>query len=101
MPLYLNIVPDTLRGVALPDLTSGIIYTHDTNMSKGIVGTRYRVPPLTRSGRSDLAYELATQTTYPSWGYILSKGATALWELWQYKTGASMNSHNHPGSVGA
>src|ERR1019366_7832431 len=30
-------------------------------------------------------------------------GATTLWELWQNKTGPSMNSHNHPmfGSVGA
>jgi alpha-L-rhamnosidase len=58
---------------------------------------------LTRLGRSDLAYELATQTSYPSWGYMISQGATTVWELWQYKTGPAMNSHHHPafGSVGA
>jgi alpha-L-rhamnosidase len=52
-------------------------------------------------GRSDLAYDLASQTTYPSWGYMISHGATTLWELWQERTGPSMNSHNHPmfGSV--
>jgi alpha-L-rhamnosidase len=32
---------------------------------------------------------------------MLSKGATALWERWEYLTGDEMNSHNHPmmGSV--
>ncbi len=66
------------------------------------MGTKYLLPVLTRLGSSDLAYELATQTTYPSWGYMIENGATTLWELWQNKTGPSMNSHNHPmfGSVG-
>jgi alpha-L-rhamnosidase len=58
---------------------------------------------LTKFHSSDLAYELATQTSYPSWGYMIANGATTLWELWQHKTGPSMNSHNHPmfSSVGA
>ena len=37
-----------------------------------------------------------TQTTYPSWGFMLSKGATTVWERWEYLTGDAMNSHNHP-----
>jgi alpha-L-rhamnosidase len=34
---------------------------------------------------------------------MVSKGATTLWELWQEKTGPSMNSHDHImfGSVGS
>jgi alpha-L-rhamnosidase len=58
---------------------------------------------LTRNGVPDLAYDIATQTTYPSWGYMIENGATTLWELWQQRTGPSMNSHNHPmfGSVGS
>jgi alpha-L-rhamnosidase len=34
---------------------------------------------------------------------MIENGATTLWELWQNKTGPSMNSHNHPmfGSLGA
>ena len=58
---------------------------------------------LTRSGASDLAYDIAVKTDYPSWGYMIKNGATTLWELWQKREGPSMNSHNHPmfGSVGS
>ena len=62
------------------------------------------MPLLTRSGHADLAYDLAIQTTYPSWGFMLARGATTLWELWQERTGPEMNSHDHKmlgGSIGA
>jgi alpha-L-rhamnosidase len=103
LPLYLDMSPEEFGPAALSDLTSDIVYTHNTHLTTGIVGTKYLLPLLTRVGRSDLAYDLATQTTYPSWGYMIDSGATTLWELWQNKTGPSMNSQNHPmlGSVGA
>ena len=34
------------------------------------VECRYLLPTLSRFGRTDLALELATQTTYPSWAYM-------------------------------
>ena len=37
---------------------------------------------LTDAGRADVAYAVATQTTRPSWGYMVSKGATTSWERW-------------------
>jgi alpha-L-rhamnosidase len=47
-------------------------------------------------GRSDVAYRLLLNDTYPSWGYMLSKGATTWWERWNGDTGdPSMNSYNH------
>ena len=33
-----------------------------------------------------MAYEVATQTTRPSWGYMVSKGATTVWERWDTDT---------------
>lgn len=103
LALYLDIVPkDKVRAVTT-NLINDIVYTHNTHLTVGFIGVKYLMELLTRLGRSDLAYELATQTTYPSWGYMIENGATTLWELWQYKTGPAMNSHNHPmlGSVGA
>jgi alpha-L-rhamnosidase len=103
LPLFLNMVPGNRRGDVAAALRDDLVYTRNTHLTTGILGTKYLFPLLTRSGDSDLAYELATQTTYPSWGYMVENGATTLWELWQNKTGPSMNSHNHPmfGSLGA
>jgi alpha-L-rhamnosidase len=102
LPLYLDIVPQEEIGSVFGNLRNDILYKNNTHLTTGIIGTKYLMEVLTKYHSSDLAYELATQTTYPSWGYMIANGATTLWELWQQKTGPSMNSHNHPmfGSVG-
>ena len=51
---------------------------------------------LSDNGRPDLAYKIATRTEYPSWGYMVGKGATTIWELWNGNTAdPAMNSGNH------
>lgn len=103
MALFLELVPEEHVRSVLLRLTDDIVYHHDTHLTTGIQGGTYLLPTLTKLGQSDLAYELATQTTFPSWGYMVARGATTLWELWSYKTGPAMNSHNHPmlGSISA
>jgi alpha-L-rhamnosidase len=103
LPLFLDMAPEDFRGSVARNLTDNILYGHNTHVTTGFIGVRYLMPLLTELGRSDLAYDLAVQTTYPSWGYMVAKGATTLWELWQNKTGPSMNSQNHHmmGSVDA
>ena len=103
LPLYLDLVPKDRRGAVFSYLRDDIIYRNNTHLTTGIIGAKYIMELLTRQGLTHLAYDLATQTTYPSWGYMVESGATTLWELWQNKTGPGMNSHNHPmlGSVGA
>jgi alpha-L-rhamnosidase len=103
LALYFGLVPQAGRGRVARHLTDDIVYQHDTHVTTGFIGVKYLFPLLTQMGRAELAYELATETSYPSWGYMIANGATTLWELWQNKTSPSMNSHNHPmfGSVGA
>ncbi len=103
MALYLGLAAKDKQGAVARNLTNDIVYAHDTHVTTGFIGVKFLMPALTQIGRADLAYELATQTTYPSWGYMVTRGATTLWELWQEKRGPSMNSHNHAmfGSVGA
>ena len=76
---------------------------YNYHLTTGNLCTKYLLEALTEYGHADVAFKIATQETYPSWGYMLSKGATTLWERWEYETGGSMNSHNHPmmGSVGS
>jgi alpha-L-rhamnosidase len=103
MALFLDLVPKEHQSAVERNLVWDILYRHNTHVTTGFIGVKYLLPVLTRIGRSDLAYDLATQTTYPSWGYMIEHGATTLWELWQEKTGPSMNSHDHImfGSLGA
>jgi len=103
LALYLDLAPKQRQGAVSSHLRDDIVYRNNTHLTTGIIGTKYIMELLTRQGQTHLAYDLATQTSYPSWGYMVENGATTLWELWQNKTGPGMNSHNHPmfGSVGA
>jgi len=103
MALFLNLPPKDMRDEVVTRLYDDVLYTHNTHVTTGFIGVKFLMPVLTANGQNDLAYDLAVQTTYPSWGYMISRGATTLWELWQEKSGPSMNSHDHImfGSVGA
>jgi alpha-L-rhamnosidase len=102
LPLFLGL-PTEKEGGAWGRLFDDVVYKHDSHLTTGIIGTKYIMELLTRTGASDLAYDIAVKTDYPSWGYMIKNGATTLWELWQKREGPSMNSHNHPmfGSVGS
>ncbi len=95
LPLFLDMVPEDKKKVVLKNLVNDIAVEHGGHLNTGIIGTGYILDVLTKYGRVDLAYKLATQTTYPSWGYMLREGATTLWERWEYLADGGMNSHNH------
>jgi alpha-L-rhamnosidase len=49
---------------------------------------------LSTAGHGDLMYRMVNQTTFPGWGYMLSRGATTIWEHWAFSD--NTYSHNHP-----
>ena len=62
----------------------------------GVIGTQWLMRMLTKYGRNDLAYKIATNRDYPGWGYMSANGATTTWELWNGNTAdPKMNSQNH------
>jgi len=64
------------------NLIDEIQNTHHNHTSVGLVGMQWFMQTLTNAGRADVAYAVATQTARPSWGYMVSKGATTIWERW-------------------
>ncbi|MDD2315364.1 MAG: family 78 glycoside hydrolase catalytic domain [Proteiniphilum sp.] len=100
--LYLGMADKTKRSRVLNNLVNDV-KKHDYHLTTGNLCTKYLLEVLTENGFADVAYKIATQKTYPSWGFMLANGATTLWERWEYLTGDAMNSHNHPmmGSVGS
>ncbi|WP_238161790.1 family 78 glycoside hydrolase catalytic domain [Kribbella antibiotica] len=91
----------------IPDVTKSgehfvnTILRRDTHLSTGFLGVDGLLPVLTKVGRSDLAYKLLQNTSYPSWGYEIGKGATTVWERWNSINpdgtfnDVGMNSFNH------
>jgi alpha-L-rhamnosidase len=98
--LFLGIVDKDKIPMVVKNLVADV-QMHDNHLTTGNLCTKYLLEMLTEYGQAETAYKIATQETYPSWGYMLANGATTLWERWEFETGGAMNSHNHPmmGSV--
>jgi alpha-L-rhamnosidase len=93
--LYAKLVPEPLKAAAVNNLVKEI-QAHDWHLSTGFLGTPYILFVLTENGRADVAYRLLLNDTFPSWGYMLKKGATTWWERWNGDIGdPAMNSYNH------
>jgi alpha-L-rhamnosidase len=107
LALRFGLLPDELRGAAAGFLADNIA-RHGGHLSTGFVGVSHLLPALSAAGRLDLAYQLLSNESYPSWGYMIANGATTTWERWDgIKTDGtfqdpSYNSFNHYafGSVG-
>ncbi|MGY5355653.1 glycoside hydrolase family 78 protein [Wenyingzhuangia sp. IMCC45467] len=96
LPLAFDMVPDNLKEKVFKNMVNEIEVTKQGHISTGVVGTQFLMRTLTDFGRGDLAYQLASNKTYPSWGYMVENGATTIWELWNGNTAdPKMNSQNH------
>jgi len=94
LPLYLNMVDEDKKQEILDRLLHSVIVEQDYHLDTGMIGTRYLLDVLTDNGYGEIAYKVATQLSYPGWGYMLEQGATTLWERWEMVTNDNMNSHN-------
>ena len=98
--LYMGLADEKKAPRVLTNLVEDVS-KHDYHLTTGNLCTKYLLEVLTEQGYPEIAYQIVAQTTYPGWGFMLSHGATTLWERWEHETGRGMNSHNHPmmGSV--
>lgn len=96
LPLAFGLVPEEFKAGIVDNLLQKILGENGGHVGNGLVGGQWLMRVLTESGHADVAYLLAGQKTYPSWGYMVEKGATTIWELWNGDTGdPGMNSGNH------
>ena len=93
--IYLGLAEGQRAERALENLVADV-RARGHHLTTGNLCTKYLLDVLAAGGYVEDAWKLVTQTTYPSWGFMISKGATTVWERWEYLTGDAMNSHNHP-----
>jgi alpha-L-rhamnosidase len=96
LPLALGIVPIDCKEDVVRQVVHNICVKSKGHVSCGVIGISWLLRGLSDNGFSDVAYLLATQKKYPSWGYMAENGATTIWELWNGdKASPKMNSGNH------
>jgi alpha-L-rhamnosidase len=93
LPLAFGMVQPSQTGLVANALRERLQGTNQGHFETGIFGTRYLSDVLIDNGLADAALEVLNQTTYPSYGYQISLGATTTWERWQF-SGAT-GSHDH------
>lgn len=98
--LSMDLVPEHLRANAAARLVE-LIEARGGHLSTGFLGARDLMPVLTEAGYTDVAYGLLNERDFPSWRYMIERGATTMWEHWgSIKPDGSfqdpaMNSFNH------
>ena len=108
LALHFGLLPDALQALAADELVADI-ERRDLHLSTGFVGAPYLPHVLSAHGKTEAAFKLLAQTSWPSWVYSVTQGATTIWERWDGWTeergfqDAAMNSFNHYayGSIGA
>ena len=88
-PLLLGLV-DVADEPAVLDNILRDLERCNRHFNVGVLGAKYLIDALTQFGRADAAYQLATQTGYPSWSHLLEGGRPTLSEFWDLH-----GSHNH------
>mgnify|MGYP001443628134 CR=1 FL=1 len=92
-PLYWGLVPDNMKDKVVANLVKRVI-ADDKHIDIGLLGSKAIFSALSNNGHADLAYEVAAQETYPSWGLWVKQGATTLFENW-HPDATTNNSRNH------
>ncbi len=100
LALQFDLVDGAAREAAAKHLIADI-EKHDWHLTTGFVGTKDLMLVLTKIGRTDVAWRLIHNDTFPSWGFSIKNGATTIWERWNGWTpdkgfgDAGMNSFAH------
>jgi alpha-L-rhamnosidase len=92
VPLFWEVVPEELKAKVAGNLARRV-EADNNHLDVGLLGTKAILNALSENGYADVAYKLASQETFPSWGWWIVNGATTLYENWPIdaKSDVSMN----------
>ncbi|MHB9055678.1 MAG: family 78 glycoside hydrolase catalytic domain, partial [Paludibacteraceae bacterium] len=101
MALYWKVVPEDMVSTVAGNLARKVM-ENGFKLDVGVLGAKAILNALSENGYPEVAYKLAVQNTYPSWGWWIVNGATTLLENWNLKATRDI-SDNHMmfGEIGA
>lgn len=104
LPLFLELPASKTDRIRVGNaLAEDVIHgTYPGRTTTGLVGTKYVLSELVKSGHANVALKIATNMQYPSWGRMLPKsvhplgqGEGTLWERWEGDKHTGVGSRNH------
>lgn len=103
LALAFNLVPQEDKQAVANNLNKDIIENENYHVSTGIFGSRYIYEILAQFGFEETVKKILHSDTFPSYGYLFSRGATTFWENWgelKFEDRPGINgderSKNHP-----
>ncbi len=96
--LLVGLPPENVRTKVWQRFEDEILVHRKGHFWGGITGGYFIVKTLLEFDRPDLMYVMATKEDYPSWGDMLNKGATTLWEAWNGRNSLLHSSYLHIGA---
>jgi alpha-L-rhamnosidase len=79
--LHWGLVPSEYITKTAENLASRVTEDKD-HIDVGLLGTKTLLNALSENGYTNLAYRVAAQETFPSWGWWIVNGATTFYENW-------------------
>jgi alpha-L-rhamnosidase len=79
--IFQNLAAPEEKKAIVDNLVTNVKQNND-HLDVGFTGAKYLFRVLADNGHSDLAYRILMQTTPPSYGDWVARGATTLWEDW-------------------
>ena len=81
VPLMWGVVPEDMKTKVAANLANKV-QKDGCHVDVGVLGCKALLNALSENGYADLAFQVAAQKDYPSWGWWINNGATALIEDW-------------------
>ena len=97
--LYYDIVPKDEIGMAIDSLKNVIDQAPAGHFTTGIFGTKYILEVLSKYVSPEKVFQIVNSPEYPGWGFMISNGATTLWETWKESDNVYSNCHPMFGTV--
>ncbi|HWV70872.1 MAG TPA: glycoside hydrolase family 78 protein [Pseudosphingobacterium sp.] len=101
MPLFWGVVPEQLIAKVAKNLADRVS-ADNFHLDVGLLGTKAVLNALSENGYAEIAYKVAAQEDYPSWGWWIKNGATTLYENWNIESARDISlNHIMFGEIGA
>jgi len=97
--LYHKVIPEEETKMAVDSLIQAIKEAPASHFTTGIFGTKYILEALSEYVSPEKVFEIVNSKEFPGWGFMISRGATTIWETWKESDDTFSNCHPMFGTI--